>query len=260
MANKIDCRLADINTRDILVDEKGQRDVNRRKTQFAKIMREFDQNLVQPISVAQIDGRFWCFDGQMTMKVLKAKNGGRDLNVKCRVYRGMTKLDAAMMFTKQRGITSNVTPAEKIRVLVNYGDESAVDFLRTTEWNGLEISWNGSSSRNAVVAVSSLWDEYVAFNDSDMYGSFIRVIRGAWDGDPAGAQSKILKGVGLFMRTYKGQFREDILIQKLKLTTPDEIIRNAKSDRSQGARKYAVQVLLLYNTKQRVEKRLPNLL
>ncbi len=260
MARQIDYQMLDINTKDIYVDELGQRDVNRRKTQFNKIMRTFDENLVQPISVAFIDGKYYCFDGQMTMKVLKARNADRDLCVKCRVYNGMTKLDAAMMFTKQRGVTSKVTPAEKLQVLVNYGDEKAVDFCRTTEKNGLEISWNGTSSKNSVVAVSTLWDEYIAFNDSTAYGSFIRVIRGAWDGDPAGSQSKILRGVGLFMRTYKGQFNEDVLIEKLKSTIPSEIIRNASTDRTNGPRKYAVQVLLLYNTRQRADKRLPNLL
>lgn len=260
MSNKIEYQLLDINTSDIYVDDNGQRDVERRKAQFNKIMREFDKSLVQPIGVARIDGRYYCFDGQMTMKVLKAKNGGRDLCVKCRVYSGMTKMDAAMMFIKQRGIVSKVTLADKIRVMANYGDRKAIDFQRVTESNGLDISWTGNSSKNAVVAVSSLWDEFNAFNDNGEYGKFIRVIKGAWNGDPSGAQSKILKGVGLFLRTYKNQAKEPILISKLRATTPNDIIRNASADRSSGPRKYAVQILQAYNFGQRQENRLPNLL
>ena len=95
MAQKIEVQLLDLNTKDILIDDLGQRDVNRRRAQFNKIMRTFDPNLIQPISVALIDGKYYCFDGQMTMKVLKARNAGRDLCVKCRVYNGMTKMDAA---------------------------------------------------------------------------------------------------------------------------------------------------------------------
>lgn len=98
MAQKIEVQLLDLNTKDILIDDLGQRDVNRRRAQFNKIMRTFDPNLIQPISVALIDGKYYCFDGQMTMKVLKARNAGRDLCVKCRVYNGMTKMDAANMF------------------------------------------------------------------------------------------------------------------------------------------------------------------
>lgn len=260
MAQKIEVQLLDLNTKDILVDELGQRDVNRRRAQFNKIMRTFDPNLVQPISVALIDGRYYCFDGQMTMKVLKARNAGRDLCVKCRVYNGMTKLDAANMFIAQRGTISRVSLTDKIRVLGNYGDRQALDFQRITENNGLEISWTGNKAKNAVVAVSTLWKEFQTMNDNDLYAMYIRVIKKSWNGDPAGAQSQILKGLGLFLRTYKLQVNESVLISKLSKKRPNDIIRDAQADRTSGSRKYAVQILLAYNFGQREENRLPNLL
>lgn len=260
MSNKINCQIMDINTRDIYIDAMGQRDVSRRKAQFNKIMRTFDKNLVQPISVAQIDGKFYCFDGQMTMQVLKAKNGDRDLPVKCRVYRGMTKMDAANMFIKQRGTASKVTLADKIRVMANYGDKKAIDFQNITEKNGLQISWTGTKSKNGITAVSAAWNEFLEFNDNDAYGSFIRVIRWAWNGDPTGAQSNILRGLGMFMRTYKGKFDEGHLINKLGKLNPNEILRNASVDRSSGPRKYAFQILQAYNSGLRQESRLPNIL
>ena len=260
MAQKIEVQLLDLNTKDILIDDLGQRDVNRRRAQFNKIMRTFDPNLIQPISVALIDGKYYCFDGQMTMKVLKARNAGRDLCVKCRVYNGMTKMDAANMFINQRGTTSRVTLTDKIRVLGNYGDQKSIDFQRITEKNGLEISWTGNKAKNAVVAVSTLWNEFNAINDNELYASFIRIIKQAWNGDPSGAQAQILKGLGLFVRTYKGQYKEDICIAKLQKKLPNDIIRDAQADRTSGARKYAVQVLLSYNHGQRDENRLPNLL
>lgn len=260
MAQKIEVQLLDLNTKDILIDDLGQRDVNRRRAQFNKIMRTFDPNLVQPISVALIDGKYYCFDGQMTMKVLKARNAGRDLCVKCRVYNGMTKMDAANMFINQRGTTSRVTLTDKIRVLGNYGDKQAIDFQRITEQNGLEISWTGNKAKNAVVAVSTLWNEFIAFNDNDLYAMFIRVLKGAWKGEPSGSQTQILKGLGMFLRTYREQVREDTLIAKLEKKRPNDLIRDAQADRTSGARKYAVQILLAYNFGQIEKNRLPNLL
>lgn len=260
MAKKIEYQMLDINTADIMVDELGQRNVNQRRAQFNRIMRNFNPNLVQPISVALIDGKYYCFDGQMTMKVLKAKNADRDLCVKCRVYNGMTKLDVADMFINQRGFTSHVTLADQIRVKANYGDPKARNFETLTENNGLEISWTGSKAKNAVVAVSTLWNEYISMNDNDLYESYIRVIRQSWNGDPSGAQAQILKGLGMFVRTYKGQYKEDVLILKLSKKLPNDIVRDAQADRTTGARKYAVQILLAYNYGQREENRLPNLL
>lgn len=260
MTQKIDIQLMDLNTKDIYVDKLGQRDVNRRRAQFNKIMRTFNPDLVQPISVALIDGKYYCFDGQMTMKVLKARNADRDLCVKCRVYNGMTKMDAANMFINQRGTESHVALTDKIRVRGNYGDEKALAFQRITEENGLEISWTGNKAKNAVVAVTTLWNEFNSFNDNELYGSFIRTIKQSWNGDPAGSAAPILKGLGMFMRTYKGQFKEDALIEKLRRKNPVDIVRDAQVDRSSGARKYAVQILIAYNFGQRETSRLPNLL
>lgn len=249
-----------LNTKDIVIDELGQRDVERRKAQFGKIMQQFDPNLVQDIEVAFIDGKYYCFDGQMTRKVLIARNRGKDLCVRCKVYNGMTKMDAANMFIKQRGIVSNVDATDKIRVMANYGDKDAVNFIRVTEANGLNISWTKAKSKSAVVAVSTLFNEFKQFNDLDAYGQFIRVIRNAWNGDPDGSAAPILKGLALFMRTYKGKFKEETLIGKLSSKRPVDIIRDARADRTSGARKYAVQILLAYNFGLREERRLPNLL
>lgn len=260
MAKKPDYQMLDLNTKDIFVDELGQRDVNRRRAQFNKIMRTFDEKLVQPVSVASIDGKYYCFDGQMTMKVLKARNADCDLCVRCRVYTGMTKMDAAHMFISQRGTTSKVTLADQIRVLGNYGDEDAINFQRITEDNGLEISWTGSKAKNAVVAVSTLWNQFKTFKDNDLYATYIRVIKQSWNGDPSGAQSAILKGLGFFFRVYKDQINEERLIAKLSPVLPNEIIRNAQADRTSGPRKYAVQILQLYNNGARENTRLPNLL
>lgn len=172
----------------------------------------------------------------------------------------MTKMDAAEMFISQRGTTSRVSLADQIRVKGNYGDEKAINFQRITENNGLEISWTGNKAKNTVVAVSTLWNEFLSIDDNDLYASYIRIIKQSWNGDPSGAQAQILKGLGLFVRTYKGLFKEETLISKLQKKLPNDIIRDAQADRTSGARKYAVQILLAYNFGQREENRLPNLL
>lgn len=255
-----DYKIQDINTKDIVVDELGQRDVERRKAQFNRIMRDFDPNLVQDLSVAFIDGKYYCFDGQMTRKVLVERNGGKDLNVRCKVYLGMTLLDAAMMFIKQRGFTSTVDATDKIRVMANYGDIDAVDFIRITEQNGLYISWTRMKQKNAVIAVSTLFNIFKDFQDKEDYASMIRIIRKSWNGDPSSTQQQILKGMAHFIRTYSGQFSEDTLIKKLQLISPNEIIRNASADRTSGPRKYAAQIWQAYNFRTREDRKLPNLL
>lgn len=252
-----------INTRDIVINPLSQRDVEARKAQFIKIMREFNPDLVNPIKVAFINNKYYCFDGQMTMKVLKARNKGKDTCVECKVFYGLDDVDMSELFVKQNGVTTPVRFADKVRVMKNFGDPEMVDFVRTTEANGLEIAWNSSKSKNAVNAVNSLYKCYKELIPNqnkpvNQYAEFVTVVKSAWDGDPISLRSELLRGVSLFMKTYCGQYDTQRLIKKLNEKRPMDIIRDAQVDRSSGARKYAVMVLNIYNGSLR--NPLPNLL
>lgn len=250
-----------INTKDIVVKEPMQRDVERRKAQFNKIMRTFNPDLVNPIKVALIDGKYYCFDGQMTMKVLKARNRNKDLCVECKVFYGLTELDAAMLFVEQVGTVAKVSAADKLRVLNNYGDEESVALVKLTEENGLQISWNGSKSKNAITAISTLtgvFRDLEGLKNPAKYADFIRVLKEAYDGNPEAHSAAMLNGLGLFVKTYYGQYDHERLVKKLWEHPPAEIIRDARVDKSSGVRKYAVMILNIYNGNGRFKGALPN--
>lgn len=119
-----------------------------------------------------------------------------------------------------------------------------------TEANGLEISWNGAKGKNAILAVSTLIDCFRQLNgiaNPDDFATVIRVIKGAWDGDPDGSRAEILKGITLFVKNYRGEFDEARLIRKLHEKIPSDIVRDARQDRSGGSRKFGVQILQIYN-------------
>lgn len=247
-----------VNTARIEIEPMAQRDVERRKSQFNKIMANFDQNLVQDIKVAAIDGKYICFDGQMTRKVLIARNGGKDTSVRCKVYQGMTYYDVALQFLKQTGYTSKITKADEIRVMANYGIDGAPEFVRIVEKNGLFISYTGTKAKNSIVAVSSAWAAYKSFKSTDDFDKMLRIIKRSWNGDADSLQAGIIKGLSFFMRTYKDEFDEDTLVSHLSEKNPREMLRNARVDSTNGDRKYAIQFLLAYNFRLREENRLPN--
>lgn len=248
-----------LNTKEIIVDPMGQRDVFKRESQFREIMRTFDPLLVNDIKVALIDGKYYCFDGQMTMKVLKAKNNGRDLMVNCKVYYGQTKMDAANLFVRQNGTVSQVMTTDKLRVRYNYGDTLVVNFVRLTEMNGVIIDWNSSHGNNKVTAIGTLFKVFRDFGDPYEYSAFLKILKETWNGEPDSFRNEILKGLHLFMKTYRGQYKQNILIRKLKSVSPKTIVREAKISTAPGARKYAIQILNAYN-KNASSNRLPELL
>lgn len=260
-------RYEKINTKDIVVNPLAQREVESRKAQFNRIMKDFRPELVNPVKVARINGKNYCFDGQMTMKVLRErakKNTGKDSAlVDCLVFYGLTELDMATLFANQDTNHSTVRFADKVRVMKNFGDPEMTDFVKKTEAGGLYIAWKTSTGRGAINAVSTLfkcYKELIASQDkpTDQYQEFVDVIKRAWDGDPESLRAQILRGVSLFMKTYVGQYDTERLVKKLSEVHPNRIMRDASVDRSRGDRKYAVMVLNIYNGSLR--QPLPNLL
>lgn len=248
-----------LSTKEIIVDEKGQRDVNHRSAQFNKIMKTFNPLLVNDVKVVYVGGKYYCWDGQMTMKVLKARNGGNDCTVRCKVFYDQTLLDAANLFVAQNGTVFNVSTVDKLRVKYNYGDPDVSSFVRMTEMNGISIDWGNSKGRNKVVAVSNLYQIFNSFEDTSEYSQFLSILRDTWGGCPDSFRREIMSGLYLFMTTYRGKYDVKRLRAKLAETTPTVIIRDARVSAAPGARKYAYQIYNAYN-KSTVKYRLPDLL
>lgn len=246
-----------INSKDILIDANGQRDVERRRSQFNKIMKAFDPHKVNPPKVAAIDGKYYCFDGQMTLKVLKAKNKGKDLDVMCSVFTDLTKLEVAELFCAQNENKSPVQATDIIRVKAAYGDASCIGFMRATEKAGIDIAWNHQKSRDTITAVSTAYQSYLRFKDPEKYTIMLRVMKDAWPGMQGALDARLIRGMTEFFCAY-----DNIdcirLSKKLAMTRPMEIIRDAQIDRSNGPRKYAVIILQLYNKGARDNLRLDN--
>ena len=246
-----------INTKDIIVDELGQRDVDRRRAQFNRIMKSFDPLKVNDLKVALIDGKFYCFDGQMTKKVLIAKNKGKDLEVPCRIYHGLTKLEVSNLFCSQNENKSPVQVSDMIRVKANYGDQDCIDFMRYTEKSGVDISWKHIRSKNSITAVSTAFECFLRFKDKNKYAEMLNVMKTAWNGLDEAFDARLIKGMTELYCAYP-ELDGDRLAKKLSLVRPTDIIRDAQIDRSSGARKYAVIIIQHYNRGARENVRLAN--
>ena len=246
-----------VNTKDITVDENGQRDVERRRVQFNKIMKNFDPHKVNPPKLALIDGKYFCFDGQMTIKVLKAKNKGRDLEIMCAIYTGLTLLEVANLFCAQNENKSPVKVSDVIRVKAAYGDQDCINFMRYTEKAGVDISWNHIKSKNAITAVSVAFQCFLRFKDPERYTAMLRCLKDAFDGMADAFDHRLIRGMTEFFTVYQN-IDVDRLAKKLTLTRPSDIIRDAQIDRASGPRKYAVIILQWYNHGARENVRLQN--
>ena len=237
-----------LNTRFILKDT-YQRPLD--EALVRKIVAHWNSNLMNLPKVSHRDGKYYVFDGQHTIEALKLKNNGKDLDIVCRIYSGMTYEDEARLFAAQNGISKNVTTMQKLRALYEAKDP---DVVRVTdiviEYGYADpIKNNSSNCPNGFRTLPSALKIYEKCGEGRLR-QVLKVITGAWGNDKDGCRSGILNGINIVLSLYMGEFKEADLINSLKRVSPVKLFADAKADTAHsGANRFAYQIVRLYNKK-----------
>ena len=237
-----------LNTRFILKDT-YQRPLD--EALVRKIVAHWNSNLMNLPKVSRRDGKYYVFDGQHTIEALKLKNNGKDLDIPCRIYSGMTYEDEARLFAAQNGISKNVTTMQKLRALYEAKDP---DVVRVTdiviEYGYADpIKNNSSNCPTGFRTLPSALKIYEKCGEGRLR-QVLKVITGAWGNDKDGCRSGILNGINIVLSLYMGEFKEADLINSLKRVSPVKLFADAKADTAHsGANRFAYQIVRLYNKK-----------
>ena len=245
-----------LNTKFLFVDDLYQRTIDPERVK--KIIDNFDPNLVNPIKVSFRDGKYWIVDGHHTEQVLIQRNKNEDLLVDCKVFYGMTWLDEVNMFLEQNGqYARSVNINDKLRAKMNAGDPEVSNMVKLASKTGFIIDFKNHKGDNKIVALSTLMRAYGALTTEE-YIDYLTLIKKTWGGAADSLCREILQGVFIFYKTYKGQFKTQNFINRLKKVAPYAIVRDGRASSSPGAAKYARQILGYYNF--HAKDRLPDLL
>ena len=253
MANEMAFVLRKINTADIISNAGYQRPVDVREVR--KIVAKWNDNLVNPPKVSYRNGKFYVFDGQHTIQALKLKNDGKDVDVLCRVYTGLTYEDEARLFAEQNGISKRVTVYQKSKALYEAKDEDVMavsDLIMAYGYPNPTLP-SGSKTPSFFRPFPTALKIYMKYgrNRLDM---ILRIITESWGAkNKDGCRAGIVSGLNLLLNTYMSHeldVRE--LIRCLSRVSPMKICADAKADTlHKGAVNYAIQMALIYNDKKR---------
>lgn len=215
-----------------------------------RIADRWDETQANEPKVAYIDGHYEIFDGQHTLAVRKVRNGGKDLDVRCKVYYGMSHDEAAIKFAHQQDFHKRICPGSKVRAEYIGKDADVMWMVIIAENLGVKIGFRaggeGDKKINAVDTALSIYKKC----GPGKYMQMINIINEAWGGSYPGFSSQIMRGISEFITKYDGKYDHKALVKKLSAIHPIKLMRDSKL-RVGSRRKVLDEICEIYNKRAR---------
>lgn len=233
-----------------------QRPVNPKEVE--RLILEWDDRLLDPITVSFRDGKFNIVDGQHRVVALRKMNGS-DMMVLCKVYNGLTYEQEAGLCYKLDKSKTRLSLSRSTTALLESGMDAKVTAVRgILENQGFIWALNKKrGGQNEILTARAVLAAYHLLGEP-AFRRLIQLLRKTWDGDPRSLLSSIISGMALFLKTYEMELDDHSFTVKLSRVDPDEIIRRGKLDYStnNSALRFARVILEKYNTGRSGDKKL----
>jgi hypothetical protein len=220
-----------------------QRNINANRAQ--QIANKWDETQANEPKLSYRDGSYWIFDGQHTLSARKIRNHGNDLDVRCKVYFGMTYEDEAQKFAHQQDLSKRIEMNAKVRSMYEGREIDVVNLVSITEAAGVKISFSGGEADNQINAVDtalSIYKKYGAVKYIELLG----VSMAAWNGVYPCFNQCIMRGLAEFIAKYDSKYDRKTLIRKLSLVHPVKLLRDSKL-RAASRNKICDEICEIYN-------------
>lgn len=234
-----------------------QRPVNPREVE--RLIREWDERLLDPIIVSFRDGKFYVVDGQHRISAMRKMNGGSGVMVNCKVYNGLSYEQEAALCYKLDKAKKRLSLSQATNALAESGMDAEITEIRQLVENGGFV-WALGKSRGKtgeIVTTRALVNAYRLLGGA-AFTRMMNLLWDAWQGDPRSLTAAILSGMALFVKTYETEMSDKTFISRLSQADPDEINRRGRADFSTNntALRFARVILEKYNG-QRGGRKLP---
>lgn len=174
---------------DLIVDPDYQREI--KENHVAKMVRDWDEAQIGVLEVSlREDGTYAVFDGQQR---LEAANRLKLRQLPCLVHTGLDPEGEAELFTRLQDNRVPITPLERFKARVFYGDPIAKGMHEITEAAGYQIG-AGPRSLQGVVAVERIYRRGNLKETLELLD--------IWRGDEQALWTGLVDGVSRFLEYY----------------------------------------------------------
>lgn len=224
-----------------------------------RLVREWDDRLLDPITVSFRDGRFNVVDGQHRISALRKMNGGREVMVTCKVYSGLTYKQEADLCYKLDKAKKRLSLSQSTNALAESGTDAEVaEIRRLIEQAGFCWALGRRTGREyEIIATRAVYNAYRLLGGAD-FARMLGLLSRTWRGTPHSLTGTILSGMALFLKTYSTELDDRLFVKRLSAIDPEEILRRGRLDysTSNSALRYARVLLEKYNGTRRTSNQL----
>ena len=225
-----------------------------------KLVREWDPRLLTTLVVSYRDGRYYLVDGQHRVCACRKKNSGKDVDMLCRVYYGLTYEEEAELYYKLDQAKGHLRLAHATKALLESGSNAEItEIKRLLEDVGFVWALDKPTGESfEIEATRTIINAYHLLGGAS-FSRMLMLIAKTWHGTPNSLKASIFSGMALFLKTYETELSDDTFIKRLSAVDPDEIIRRGKVDFStnKAALRFARVIWVKYNGQQRGGRKLP---
>ena len=217
-----------------------------------KTAAEFDLYQINPVKVSRRDGINYVFNGQHTIEIVAAVSGSRETPVWCMIYDDLSYEHEADIFANQQKYIKSLVPYEVFVANIEAGNNTQLIIRDLIESYGLTIG--KARAPGVVCAVSTVEAIYNKYGYHAL-NRVLRLIIGAWEGDPNSLSANMLNAVAKLVVVYGDALNDEVFKEKVGAVSLKQLIRVAK-ERRNGSSGYAEAMLLEYNGKKKGSNRL----
>ena len=217
------------------------------RTHINRAASNFDLYQINPVKVSRRDGINYVFNGQHTIEIVALVSGSRETPVWCMIYDDLDYSHEADIFANQMKYVKQLTPYEIFVANIEAGNDDQLIIRDIVESYNMKVG--PQKAPGLICAISSLEMIYGKYG----YHALDRVLRliiGAWEGDPNSFSGNIMKAVAKLVVTYKDDLDDDLFKEKLGAVSIRQLSRTAK-ERRPGTMGYAEAMVLEYNGKKK---------
>ena len=207
----------------------------------------FDLYQINPVKVSRRDGINYVFNGQHTIEIVALVSGSRETPVWCMIYDDLDYSHEADIFANQMKYVKQLTPYEIFVANIEAGNDDQLIIRDIVESYNMKVG--PQKAPGFICAISSLEMIYGKYGYHAL-DRILRLIIGAWEGDPNSFSGNIMKAVAKLVVTYKDDLDDDLFKEKLGAVSIRQLSRTAK-ERRPGTMGYAEAMVLEYNGKKK---------